>query len=170
MKRWNGWGSDKVKAPLPKAAHELNKAIPEPEEEEQVIDLFDPNQPIPRGDLPVSRRLWGRYGSVAPLVADMRSELLTIIPGTPCLWAELVWSARNEAVCHLDDLLLRRFRFGILLPDGGQSLLPRIKSLLQKDLGWDDGRWAGEVERYRGIWQVAHALPNEWKKDAKGKK
>jgi len=89
-----------------KAAHELNKAIPEPDEEEQVIDLFDPNQPIPRGDLLISRRLWGRYGSAAPLVADMPSELLTIIPGTPYLWAELVWSARNEAVCHLDDLLM----------------------------------------------------------------
>lgn len=153
-----------------KAAHELNKEIPEPDEEEQVIDRFDPKQGIPGMDLPVSRRLWGRYGSGTPLVADMPAELLTSIPGTPYLWAELVWSAREEPIFHLDDLLLRRFRLGILLVDGGQSLLPRIKSLLQRDLGWDDKRWAVEVERYKGIWQVAHGLPQEWKKAVKGEK
>jgi len=121
-------------------------------------------------DPPVSRRLWGRYGSGALQVAGLPSELLTIIPGTPYLWAELVWSAREEPVCHLDDLLLRRFRLGILLTDGGQSLLPRIKSLVQKDLGWDDKRWAAEVERYKGIWEIAHGLPQEWKKSMKGEK
>jgi glycerol-3-phosphate dehydrogenase len=153
-----------------KAAHELNKKIPEPDEEEQVIDIFDPNQAIPGVAPPVCRRLWGRYGSGTLQVAGLPSEFLTIIPGTPYLWAELVWSAREEPVCHLDDLLLRHFRLGILLTDGGQSLLPRIKSLLQKDLGWDDKRWATEVERYKGIWEIAHGLPQEWKKSMKGEK
>jgi glycerol-3-phosphate dehydrogenase len=153
-----------------KEAHDLNKEIPEPDEEAQVLDKFDPSHPLHQVDSLVSRRLWGRYGSAAPLVTEAPPELLTTIPGTFYLWAELVWSARYEPVCHLDDLLLRRFRFGILLPDGGQSLLPRIKALVQKHLGWNDGRWIAEVERYQGIWQVAHGLPDEWKKEAKGKK
>jgi len=152
------------------AAHELNKKIPEPDDEELVLDTFDPSQPIPGMEPPVFRRLWGRYGSAAPLVAGVPSELLKSIPGTPYLWAELAWSARSEPVCHLDDLLLRRFRFGILLADGGKSLLSRIKSLFQKDLGWDDKRWRAEVERYQGIWQIAHGLPQEWKKDKKEEK
>jgi len=150
-----------------KAAHELNKKIPEPDDEEPALDALDPNSPIPRVNPSASRRLWGRYGSGAPLIANMFSELLTAIPGTPYLWAELAWSARSEPVCHLDDLLLRRFRLGVLLTDGGLSLLPRLKSLLQKELGWDDKKWAAEVERYQGIWKIAHGLPKEWKKEAK---
>lgn len=153
-----------------KEAHDLNKEIPEPDEEAQVIDTFNPNQSLHRVDPLVSRRLWGRYGSAAPLVAEAPSELLTTIPGTLYLWAELAWSARHEPVCYLDDLLLRRFRFGIILADGGKSLLPQIKALVQKHLGWDDEQWTAEVERYQGIWQVAHGLPDEWKKEAKRKK
>jgi glycerol-3-phosphate dehydrogenase len=150
-----------------KAAHELNKKIPEPDDEEPALDALDPNSPIPGVNPSASRRMWGRYGSAAPLIANMPSELLTVIPGTPYLWAELTWSARSEPVCHLDDLLLRRFRLGVLLTDGGLSLLPRLKSLLQKDLGWNDKQWAEEVERYQGIWQMAHRVPQEWKKEAK---
>ncbi|MDF5909243.1 glycerol-3-phosphate dehydrogenase C-terminal domain-containing protein [Pseudomonas aeruginosa] len=45
--------------------------------------------------------------------------------GTDCvgasetLWAELAFAAEAEMVLHLDDLLLRRTRLGLLLPGGG---------------------------------------------------
>lgn len=61
------------------------------------------------------------------------------------------WAAGHEPVCHLDDLLLRYFRFGILLPDGGLDLLREKGPLLMKHLGWGDKRWAEEVERYAGF-------------------
>ena len=41
------------------------------------------------------------------------------IDSAPALWAELRWAARDEGVVHLDDLLLRRVRLGLLLPQGG---------------------------------------------------
>jgi glycerol-3-phosphate dehydrogenase len=68
----------------------------------------------------------------------------------------------HEAIVHLDDLMLRRFRFGILLRDGGQSLLPHLKPVVQRELGWDDARWSEEVARYRHIWRQAHGLPEGW--------
>lgn len=145
-----------------KEAHGINKKIPAPDADIQIMDSFNAHQSISCLDHVTVRRLWGRYGAAAPRVVDSSPELLTTITGTPYLWAELVWSARNEAVNHLDDLLLRRFRLGILLPDGGQSLLPRLKSLIQGDLRWEDARWAEEVERYLDIWRVAHGLPLNW--------
>jgi len=59
-------------------------------------------------------------------------------------WAELRWAAREEGVQHLDDLLLRRVRLGLLLPNGARDLLPRIRRTVQPELGWDDQRWEAE--------------------------
>jgi len=62
-------------------------------------------------------------------------------------------------VVHLDDLLLRRVRLGLLVEDGAQPLLGRLRPLIQSGLGWDDARWAAEVERYQTLWQRAYAPP-----------
>ncbi len=144
------------------AGRELNKKIPAPDAAVEALDTFDTDQFIPGVETDVSRRLWGRYGAAAQFLAESNPDLLRPIPGTPYLWSEILWAAKNEAVYHLDDLLLRRFRLGILLPDGGQSLLDRQKALLQGGLGWDEDRWETEVDRYLNIWRVAHGLPPEW--------
>ena len=47
-------------------------------------------------------------------VKGRRDDDLHPIPGTETLWLELAIAARFEAVQHLDDLLLRRTRLGIL--------------------------------------------------------
>lgn len=80
------------------------------------------------------------------------------IPSTPYVWAELQQAARAEGVVHLDDLLLRRVRLGLLLPDGGMELLPRIRACVQFELGWDDARWEKEVRDYAELWKHAYKL------------
>jgi glycerol-3-phosphate dehydrogenase len=146
-----------------KEAHETNPDIPKPDSEAKVLEIFDPAQEIEGvEDADAARRLWGRYGAAAPGLAASFSDLLSLIAGTPYLWAELAWGAGYEAVSHLDDLFLRRFRLGILLPDGGQSLLPALEPLLKKQLGWGDERWDEEAERYRRIRSIACGLPKEW--------
>ena len=77
---------------------------------------------------------------------------MTPIDGGLSLWAELRWAARAEGVVHLEDLLLRRVRLGLLLPQGGLPQMERIRSTVQAELGWDDPRWAAEVERYASLW------------------
>lgn len=144
-------------------ASKINKKIPVPEED---VDLFKETEPdIFARQLGFSeaQRLCGRYGEAAEEIITSAPELLTEIDGTPYLWAELVWSAKNEGVEHLDDLLLRRFRLGILLPDGGAGLLPRLKPIFQSSLGWGDARWSDEVGRFERIWKTAHAIPEEWR-------
>lgn len=138
-----------------RAAHEANPALPKPNARLSILDQLTVSQPLPGVERRLAPRLWGRYAASAPDLVAQAGDLQEMIPGAPYLWAELAWSARHEAIVHLDDLLLRRFRLGILLADGGQTLLPRLRP----HLGWDDARWAAEVERYRQVWQLAHGVP-----------
>jgi glycerol-3-phosphate dehydrogenase len=75
------------------------------------------------------------------------------------LWAELCWACQKEDVQHLDDLLLRRTRLGMILPNAGKALLPEIRSHCQPLLGWDDQRWEEEQARYLAIYHNAYSLP-----------
>jgi glycerol-3-phosphate dehydrogenase len=98
--------------------------------------------------------LIGRYGTgTAEMLSAAQGEDLEHIEQFPGIWAEVRWSARNEGVIHLDDLLLRRTRLGLLLPNGAQEYLPRIRKIAQPELGWDEARWEGEVSRYVDIWK-----------------
>ena len=115
-----------------------------------------------RHDLPsgVLRRLAGRYGAQAkPLLLAAREGELECIPGTQTLWAELRWAARAEAVYQLDDLLLRRTRLGIQLPNGGLDQMARIRAMCQAELGWDDARWEAQERRYLAEWRKQYGVP-----------
>jgi glycerol-3-phosphate dehydrogenase len=60
-------------------------------------------------------------------------------------------------VQHLDDLLLRRVRIGMLLPEGALPQMARIRSIAQPELGWSDSRWQLEVDRYQKIYQAYYS-------------
>jgi len=104
-------------------------------------------------------RLLGRYGvqSVELVEAGQQADL-DLIPGTPYLWAELRHAARAEGVVHLDDLLLRRIRLGIICPNGGLDLLDRVRAIAQAELGWDAARWQAEVAAYAGLWRRSYCF------------
>lgn len=104
-------------------------------------------------------RLSGRHGAeIIPLIEGARSDELEAIGDTPQLWAELRWAASSEAVVHLDDLLLRRVRLGLLLPAGGIPIMDHIRSIAQPELGWDDQRWQIEEECYQKLWHASYGL------------
>ena len=105
-------------------------------------------------------RLLGRYGAHAEaIVAEASDAALQRIDATPTLWAELHWALRHEQVRHLDDLLLRRTRIGLLLRHGAQALLPRLQRPVCDALGWSAADWSAECERYSGIIARCHSLP-----------
>lgn len=101
------------------------------------------------------QRLLGYYGRRIGAVLDHSHAA---VPGTPYLWAELQWAAANEAVQHLDDLLLRRTRLGLLLANGGEALAARLKQQVQPLLGWNDERWHEEWQRYMAIWRQSYSI------------
>jgi glycerol-3-phosphate dehydrogenase len=55
-------------------------------------------------------------------------------------------------VVHLEDLLLRRARLGLLAKNGGMDDVARIRAIAQAELGWDDATWAREEAAYRATW------------------
>ncbi|MEA4811131.1 MAG: glycerol-3-phosphate dehydrogenase/oxidase [Anaerolineaceae bacterium] len=104
--------------------------------------------------------LSGRYGQdLAAIVADGKPEDFEHIANLPNIWAELRFAAQSGYVEHLDDLLLRRVRLGMLLPDGAAAEMARIQNLVQTELGWDEARWNSETERYNTIYESFYS-PN----------
>jgi glycerol-3-phosphate dehydrogenase len=131
---------------------------------------FDPDarvlaEPLSPSNLPESLnpatrlRLLGHYGGEASQITSIaQNGELSPIASTPTLWAELRWAARAEAVVHLEDLLMRRVRLGLLLPEGGLDCMPQIRSIAQPELGWEDERWETEVENYKRLWRRSYSL------------
>ena len=143
-----------------------NRVLVNPEPE-RAAPVLAPASALPPGWSPaVRQRLQARYGSLAASwCAQAPAEALQRIAGTHTLWLELPLAARHEAVQHLDDLLLRRTRLGLLLPQGAQALLPQVRQLCAPHLDWSAARWAEETARYQALVAAHYQLPN-WNKNS----
>lgn len=121
------------------------------------VPRLAPSRP-PRPAPMVKNRGQSRYGAdYADWFSRRPDDEREKIAGTPYDWAELRWAAQHEWVRHLDDLLLRRTRLGLLLARGAAAHLPRIETLCREALGWSAGKWAQEATRYLALWQREHA-------------
>ncbi len=89
--------------------------------------------------------------------AQAASQELEAVPDTPYCWAELRWSVAHEQVRHLQDLMMRRTRLGLVAPQGGAQHLDRIGAICRDTLGWDDARWQRERQDYLDYWRRQHA-------------
>jgi glycerol-3-phosphate dehydrogenase len=102
-----------------------SKYLPRPIDLSRKIRYFDKLPELkPEHEILSSELLYllGRHSAETNQVLDCAQddENLPIGP-LPNLWSELRWAARSGAVEHLDDLLLRRVRLGMQLPDGGSE-------------------------------------------------
>jgi glycerol-3-phosphate dehydrogenase len=111
--------------------------------------------------LPASQclRLMARYGVPAALsLCSDGGAALEVLHGTPYLQGELRQAAREEGVVHLDDLLLRRVRLGLLVPNGGLDQMEDLRAIVQGELGWDEARWKNEIASYRKLWESSYRI------------
>ena len=107
-------------------------------------------------------RVCGAYGAPGAWPSDAAAAGTNWRPSpalTPCGRTALGRRAPKRSQ-HLDDLLLRRTRLGLLLPRGGEDYFAAIGQLCQPRLGWDDEHWQQELQRYRALWQRHHGLPD----------
>ncbi|WP_367109367.1 glycerol-3-phosphate dehydrogenase/oxidase [uncultured Psychrobacter sp.] len=110
----------------------------------------------------LQQRLQGFYGlQLDKLLELAHEEDLAYVTDSNTIWAELRFAARFEQVIHLDDLLLRRTRLGLILPHGAMTPLisARLKQICYEELGWDEQKWQQEVARYTELWQRYYHLP-----------
>ena len=106
------------------------------------------------------QRLLGRYGMKAVEIVKESSQVEKNNLGeTEFSLAECRWAVKNEAVEHLDDLLLRRTRLGMCLSNGGSELYPALKEIFLSYGSWDEEQWQKEVSRYEIIWKKYYSLP-----------
>jgi glycerol-3-phosphate dehydrogenase len=143
------------------AARRVWPEMPPVDRGKRMLDPLSSTLPGVEGlDRRACRRLLGRYGAdAAAIIAAAHDGELEAVDGIDTLWAELRWAARDEGVVHLDDLLLRRVRLGLLLPQGGATVMERIRAIAQPELGWDDARWAAEAAEYLTVWKRAYSVP-----------
>ena len=141
---------DALKAAMPQIGKELKR----------IKHWFDPiPTSLPDEELPADnfRYLAGRYGQALPRLVSMSDpEQLKPIEGLNSHWAELAFNARYGMVEHLDDLLLRRTRLGMLLPDAGMTMMDQVKALTQSELRWTEDHWQREISRYQEIYRQAY--------------
>jgi len=110
----------------------------------------------------LQQRLQGFYGRQLDSLLELaHDEDLAYVTDSNTIWAEIRFAAHYEQVIHLDDLLLRRTRLGLILPHGAMTPLisARLKQISQEELGWDEQRWQQEAERYQQLWQRYYHLP-----------
>lgn len=138
------------------ALQKASPRLPEALDFSRRFPMFDPLPELgkhPGLELSTLAYLSGRYGAeTAGLLDCAAPDETRFIDPLPNLWAEIRWAARAGGVVHLDDLLLRRVRLGLLLPEGGLDEEETIRRIIQPELGWDDARWKNELMRYREIW------------------
>ncbi len=112
----------------------------------------------------LQQRLLGFYGLKLDTLLELaHDDDLTYVTDSNTIWAEIRFAARLEQVIHLDDLLLRRTRLGLILPHGAMIPLisARVELICQQELGWNEQKWQQEVSRYKALWQRYYHLPIE---------
>ena len=98
-----------------------------------------------------ARSLVDRYGITASSVVAMgreRNLLRSLVAGHAYIEAEVAWAVEHELAMSLDDILARRLRLAMALPDRGESIAVRVASIAGDILGWDPARQAAEVASY----------------------
>jgi glycerol-3-phosphate dehydrogenase len=101
----------------------------------------------------VIEHLLGRYGSLYGELLDLIAERPKL--GEPLagaseyLKAEAVYAASHEGALHLDDILTRRTRISIEVPDRGEAAAAEIAELVAPVLGWTPEHAADEIDHYR---------------------
>ena len=97
--------------------------------------------------------LLGRYGSLSSELLDLiaqQPELGKPLTTAPeYLKAEAYYAASHEGALHLDDVLTRRTRISIEVPDRGNAAAAEVAGLIAPLLGWTPEQANQEVEHYR---------------------
>ncbi|MGI8754157.1 MAG: glycerol-3-phosphate dehydrogenase/oxidase [Acidimicrobiales bacterium] len=97
--------------------------------------------------------LLGRYGTLSSQLLDLITEQPAL--GEPLtsapeyLKAEAYYAASHEGALHLDDVLTRRTRISIEVPDRGDAAAAEVADLIAPILGWTQEAIDREVQHYR---------------------
>ncbi len=114
--------------------------------------LDEQREKNPQFSAELLQRLVRNYGSLTAevhAIAEQRTELLQPLDTDgETIGAEVVFTARNEMSCSLQDVVFRRTGLGALGYPGDVPLR-RAGEILAEELGWDDAKVQEEIEATR---------------------
>ncbi len=97
------------------------------------------------------------YGSDAPAIQElMRADASLAEPldsKLPYNGAEVVWAARYEMACTVEDVLARRTRTLFLNAKAAIRMAPRVAALMARELGRDEPWQTQQVQQFEEIAQ-----------------
>ena len=97
--------------------------------------------------------LLGRYGTLSSELFDLiteHPELGEPLTSAPeYLKAEAYYAASHEGALHLEDVLTRRTRISIEVPDRGDAAAAEVADIVAPLLGWTPEQALQEVSHYR---------------------
>ena len=109
-----------------------------------------------------AEHLVGRHGTEAAAVVALGREeglLRPLAPGFPHLEAEIAWGLDRELALSLDDVLSRRLRLAMELPDRGAAIAARAAEIAGTRLGWDAVGRMAEAARYLEVVRREYDVP-----------
>lgn len=74
-----------------------------------------------------------------------------LIAELPYSRAEVIYAARAEMACTVDDVLSRRTRARLLARDASAAVADDVAALMSAELGWTDEERATQVANYRAL-------------------
>ncbi len=77
-------------------------------------------------------------------------------PGSLHIRAEVVTAVADEGARRLADIMMRRLRIGLELPDAGLSILSDVAALAAPAAGWDEAVVDEQLAHYRAFAEAGH--------------
>jgi glycerol-3-phosphate dehydrogenase len=110
------------------------------------------------------RRHGDRIGDVLDLIEADPSLGQPLDPTSLHVRAEVIVAVTHEGARSLSDILLRRLRIGLELPDGASAVLDDVAALAAPHLGWDAADVSRITTEYREWIRAGHS----WKEGEHG--
>jgi glycerol-3-phosphate dehydrogenase len=89
-------------------------------------------------------RLVRLYGSEARDVAGLGAAPL--VAGTPVLASEVDWGVRVEGAASVEDVIYRRIRTALFVPDAREASVAPVAERMAALLGWSPARKQAEID------------------------
>ena len=106
------------------------------------------------------RRHGKRVDEIFHIIRNNPQMSERLLPALPLIYADLLWSARNEMVVHLHDLLRRRMPL-MILAKLTEKDLRHIAASVAPALGWDEAALNHEIEICRPLLLVVVATSSD---------
>lgn len=149
-----------LKSTLPYLSNVLNEASLQAPTDFKATNLANTGIGRPKVSNATAQRLLGRYGAYANNILELvKPKELEFIGTSETILEELLWACEHESVVHLDDLLLRRVRIGMLYPKGAKEFIQPFVEQLRNALEWTRQQWDEEWARYELIIERHYSLP-----------